>query len=791
VTSNPETNTISRLEKLGFDTGKHSGLALVLARHIHILETVLEPLPEPDRDFLLNTALPSVKTLLDQEQPVENIISAVCDLMHRFGRNRESAFGLIKDISILFERFGFEALDLMVHRVAETLGEITYRYLRTLKLLVRTGCFSTRDELEIFRDLVFPETESDPETLSGHGPGNKNSLAPETGSRRRMEVGMLEYLEAVFREVLPRLVQAGIAIKKDASAGDADTGFRAASPEARPSISYADLKETGILNMCRQLVHFGGYKINFTLFFKIFFTLTGNDLPLARKLIRWIDVVNGRLEFNGYSVAAFYKDLTNRKYRVVDRCARNGRQVQLFKTANAIMKHLEEDGAAIYPNPELLDYCLEAMGTNRKNYSLLPQRQPELFRKSALYSRARRLIDYRHIVLSLQLTYQIFPHQLQADMVPKNVINQFSEVMTVSSLETFRVENFIRLLNEHSQRPILVVGNLRLGRIYTDPLRQACGDLKGVEFTYARLGSTELTNRIYVTVNPFDRRTTLRLLKQRPHVVVVDASIQNRFPYAFKGFTNFFAAINDVLTGTPGFPNFAYTCHHPEEKALDNTASYRSEYTYRIVRSKLRRMAVMNDVTGPGEPYRLFHLSHPSLADVVLRAGFDETEPMVMNRGTNRTNLDTNCYHPTLVSGRFFNDLPERSAHQCETTDFEKMTSTAQTTDRDDFPMVFLINAFFPFDVFYPGRTADKLAGLNVSLDELGVHTSLEDITDPEERQGTVSFDDLDRILLENTRGVTQAINADGEAGSIRLANDSLMKRLTEVYLDFKKKYWK
>ena len=791
MTSNLEINSLSRLKELGLDIGRHSGLAPVLAVHIHCLENVLAPLSEPERVFLLNTALPSVQTLLDEEHQVEDVISAVCELRHRFGGNRESAFGLIKDISPLFERFGFEALDLMVLRVAETLGDITYRYLRTLKLLVRTGCFTTDDELEIFRDLVFPETGSDPEAPSGYGPGNEDGLAPAAGSRRRMEVGMLECLEAVFREIIPRLTRADIAVKKTGQDGTGDIYPSITSPAAGPSISHTALKETGILDMCRKLVYFGGYKINFTLFFKLFFTLAGKDLHLARKLIRWIEVVNGRLEYHGYSVAAFYKDLTNRKYRVVEKCARKGMQIQLFKTANAILKYLEEDGTSVYPNPELLSYCLDAMGTNRKNYSLLPRRQLELFTRSALYRRARRLIDYQYTDLSPQLTYQVFPHQMRADMIPEQVIDQFTEVMTVASLETLRVENFIRLLRKHSQHPILVVGNLRLGRIYTDPLRQACRDLKDVVFTYARLGSTELTNRIYVTVNPFDRRTTLCFLNERPHVVVVDASIQNRFPYAFEGFTNFFAVINDVLTGTPGFPNFAYTCHHPEEKPLDTTASYRSEYTYMVTRGKLERMATMNGVKKPGEPYRLFHLAHPSLTGVVLRAGFDETEPMIMNRGTNRTDLDTNCYRPNLVSGRFFDNLPKGATHQGETAELEDTTSSAQTSGLDDCPMVFLINAFFPFDVFYQGKTGEKLVGMNVSLDELGVHACITDISDPEGRQGTVSFDDLNHILLETTRGATRAIRADEDAGSVRLANDSLMKRLVQVYLEFKEKHWK
>ncbi len=779
-----------RLEKLGFDAGKHSRLASMLAGHIHFLKTVLEPLSESDRDFLLNTALPSVQSLLDEENTAEDVISMVDDLMHRFGNNRESAFGLIKDISPLFDRFGFEALDLMVNRVAETLGDITYRYLRTLKLLVRTGCFSTRDELEIFRDLVFPKRGCDCGPVLVRGPATHTqtqhrslSPFPPSSKENRMEVGMLEYLKPVFREIVPRLVQAGIAVKKTVPSGNKATGSPSARPETGLSISYQAMKKMGILDMCRQLVHFGGYKINFTLFFKLFFTLAGNDLPLARKLITWIEVVNGRLEYHGYSVAAFYKDLTNRQYRIVDLCTRTGRQIQLFKVANAILKYLEEGGTAIYPNPELLSYCLEVMGTNRKNYAMLPRRKPELFNRAVLYSRGRRLIDYRYTDLSPQLTYQVFPHRTKADLLPRSAIDQFTEIMTLTSLETLRAENFIRLLQRHTRRPVLVVGNLRLGQVYTEPLRRSCSDLDDAEFTYVRLGSTELTNRIYVTANPFDRRTTLRLLKERPHVVVVDASIQNRFPFAFKGFVNFFAAVNDVVTGTPGFPNFSYACHSPDERDLDNTGGYRSEYTYIVTRGKLERMAAMNAVTTTGEPYRLFHLSHPSLTDVVLRAGFDETEPVIMNRDTNRTDITSNRYVPNLVSDRFFEILTEVSVNDLVHAD--------QPAGLDDTPTVLLINAFFPFDTVYPGHTADKLDDLAVSLDDLGVSGCIKGISDPEGRQGAVSFDDLERVLLETTRGVTRSINADEETGVVRLANHSLMERLTEVYLDIKERYWK
>ncbi len=655
----------------------------------------------------------------------ETRIAAAKRLFDEIGTNYPTNMAAVEDLSPFFAKLGPEAFNVLVLKVAARLRENTYRYLRTLKLLLRTGAIDSEDDVAIFDKLVFPGT----------------------GTHRAMDAAMLDVLEPVFRNVLPELRQRGFVS------------------------TAADFADSAAPTLCRKLVYFGGYNINFHIFAKVFFALLERNPSSAQALARLVDLVNGRLEFNGFSVAAFYKDLTWKNSRLIKAAAKTGRPFDLLRAANAILKQLRSKNQTVYPAPELLERCLTGGWLSREEISAIPETAPEVFAKAKLYSRARRIIDYRYVDLSPQLTYQSFPHRFKASMTPVEILDEFKEIMVWTSLETLRVERFLRLLQGSSDRNVLVLANLRLGRMYIEPLKRSCRDLDNLTFVDARIGSTEFTNRIYVTVNPLDRQTTLRILEEQPHVVVVDASIQGRFPYAFKGYTNFFAAVNEVLTGSPGFPNFRYACHCPAIEPLDNEANYRAEPSFQVTRTKLQKMCAMNRVGPKKDHYRLHLLSHPSLRDVVLRAGFDNTEPKIMNRDTNCTDIITNDYLPNLVNDSFFSNTDRTG------------------TPRGKRPGAFLINAFFPFDQFYRGREDERLDGIGASLREIGIGHSLNNVSNIEDRQGRVSFDDLCEVLLETTRGITKAIHIDLETGTVKLVNDDLIHRVTETYLEFKAKY--
>ncbi|MBW2999893.1 hypothetical protein KY339_04420, partial [Candidatus Woesearchaeota archaeon] len=167
------------------------------------------------------------------------------------------------------------------------------------------------------------------------------------------------------------------------------------------------------------------------------------------------------------------------------------------------------------------------------------------------YSEFRRILDYS-LKEKEKYTYNDFirivkEHKEQGVVLTEQ---QHAELM-YTAYEVSLVYKFLKELLT-LRYPLLVVPNMRYGQIVGGPLEKKIR----LDFEIARIGSTEChENFYYIKSNLFSRKTIVKLLKEKPILVILDGTEHvipgdaehYRFPDAFVGYTNYITAFNLAL----------------------------------------------------------------------------------------------------------------------------------------------------------------------------------------------------------------------------------------------------
>ena len=127
--------------------------------------------------------------------------------------------------------------------------------------------------------------------------------------------------------------------------------------------------------------------------------------------------------------------------------------------------------------------------------------------------------------------------------------------------EAYRLLEFIVAVKNKADklaRPVWIVPNLTYGKFAVGPILDELGKLN-IEVHYAKVGSTGAHEHPeYVVKNLFTDDVYLRILKERPVLIVVDGTQHlmprpeegksSRYPDAYVGYRNFAVALNEVIS---------------------------------------------------------------------------------------------------------------------------------------------------------------------------------------------------------------------------------------------------